>query len=118
MRALIISIIILLSILTFSVANTIYINMKLCDLTRLAEQIDELSLKNTLDDFNAIWNKLSGFLRITIADSKIDPVESTLGHLEQIALGAKSDLMTAQSDLLSALGKISELEEFNLLHIF
>ena len=118
MRALIISLIILICILVFSVFNTIYINVKLSELTNLTERISEESLQSVLNDITDIWEPLSDFLRITVTDAKINPVEKAIARLEQIAQGSKSDLLIARSDLLYALGEISELERITLLQIF
>ena len=118
MRAVIISIIILICMLSFSVFNTIYINMKVSELTELAETIDRPSLSDRLDEISSIWDPLSDFLRLTVTDTKINPVEKALEHLKQIASDSKSDLPTARSDLIYALGEITELEEITFLQIF
>lgn len=118
MRAVIISIIILISLLTFSVFNTIYINMKISQLTDLTENMNHSEISGQLSEFRSIWEPLSSYLRITVTDTKINPVEKAIEHLKQISLGSKSDFMTARSDLLTSLSEISELEEITLLQIF
>jgi len=118
MRALIISLIVLISILSFSVFNTIYINMKICDLAALTEELDDENLGKSIGRIDSLWKASSDYFRITVTDSKINPVEKAIEHLKQIANGAGSDFLTARSDLLTALGKISELVQISLIQIF
>lgn len=118
MRAVIISIIILVCMLSFSVFNTIYINMKVSELTELAETIDHRTISEQLDEISSIWKPLSDYLHLTVTDTTINPVEKALEHLRQIVLGSKNDLSIARSDLIYALSEITELEEITFLQIF